>query len=137
MGTPCLTIFQDEEGQDVAVMYRQRDGYPARHGLELARCLNQVMMVMGLGSADGPNVANGMPCLAARVVAEFKIEPGYIYLHPAGSRDYGEFFRYYVTGRHGQEPHIRMTRVGTFAPEQFLFEGPASEIKRLIEAGEV
>lgn len=42
----------------------------------------------------GSNVANGMSCLAAQVIAHFKTEPGRFYVHPAGTRDVGESFVY-------------------------------------------
>jgi hypothetical protein len=94
MGTRSLTVIKDEK-QEIAVLYRQYDGYPSGHGLELADFLKPFTVVNGL-SGNKTNIANGMPCLAAQIIAHFKSEPGQFYLHAAGSRDLGEEYIYTV-----------------------------------------
>jgi hypothetical protein len=85
MGTRSLTVMKDDESREIAVMYRQFDGYPDGHGQELVDFLNKAQH-------------NGMDCLAAQIVAHFKTEHGCggIYLHPAGTRDCGEEWIYTV-----------------------------------------
>jgi hypothetical protein len=101
MGTRSLTIFQDfETKQETCVLYRQYDGYPSGYGRDLAEILQRFKMVNGLNGADYDNpesyAANGLPCLAARVIALFKKAPGLFYLYPAGARDMNEEFIYFV-----------------------------------------
>lgn len=128
MGTRSLTIFEDRE--EIAVLYRQYDGYPSGHGRELAEFLS------GYRVTDGkfldPRTANGMSCLAAQIVAHFKTESGGFYLYPAGTRNAGEEFRYTVYGVAPMEPRIRAEDVTSFEMALkgetvvLLFDGPAS-----------
>ena len=81
MSTSSLTrVIRRQEGLSFAEghlhgsksmvnMYRHSDGYPEHHGIELATFLKEVEH-------------NGMECLAASLVAEFKQEPKNIYLYP-------------------------------------------------------
>ena len=95
MGTRSLTFVYDE--QDVIInMYRQYDGYPTGHGLELAEFLAQFTMVNGLGVNEDRKVANGMGCLAAQLVAHFKVGAGGFYLYPATAVDCGQDYEYHV-----------------------------------------
>lgn len=99
MGTRSLTVFVESEefgGEEIAVMYRQMDGYPTGHGAELKEYLSTLKLVNGIG-ADRTKIANGMGCLAALTVAHFKgQEAGGFYLYPAKSRDCGEEYIYTV-----------------------------------------
>lgn len=52
-------------------MFRQYDGEPCKHGLELAEFLSTLKIVEGLG-IDNYRVANGAADLAAQVVVRFK-----------------------------------------------------------------
>jgi hypothetical protein len=132
MGTRSLTIFKEDDA-DIVVMYRQYDGYPSGYGQELAGFLAGMMMVNGLPPDAPKKIANGMSCLAAQIIAHFKEEPGGIYLHAAGTRDYGEDYRYYVTGMEGKEPTIQVHEVSGGwgakpTSETLLFEGTATEV---------
>lgn len=78
-------------------MYRQYDGYPSGHGLELAKFLAPKEMVNGIPvGGDTSNLANGIHCLAAQIVAHFKEGAGNIYLHQPNSRNIGEEYVYYI-----------------------------------------
>jgi len=107
MGTRSLTTFistwKDEKtgkvkNDKIVTMYRQYDGYPTGHGLQLAEFLNQGKLVNGIGSAEKGLVFNGMGCLAAQVVAHFKEGPGNIYLHRGGTTNCWEEYRYEIIG---------------------------------------
>lgn len=120
MGTRSLTVITDHAGKEIVVMYRQFDGYPSGHGKELAEFLKDVVLVNGISmrKEEKQRIANGMDCLAAQIVARFKlghavdqaelnkhhptatmpIEAGSIYLYPAGTRDCGEEYIYTVSG---------------------------------------
>lgn len=96
MGTRSLTLVYDDK-ETLVNMYRQFDGYPSGHGKELFDFLSSGKLVNGLGNDEGL-VFNGMPCLAAAVVAHFKDGPGGIYLLPAKARDCGQDYEYHVYG---------------------------------------
>ncbi len=82
-------------------MFRQFDGYPECHGLELAKFLNGFKIVDGYSSGDKLMVANGMSCLAAQIIAHFKTKIGNFYLYPANTRDCWEEYIYIVTDKNG------------------------------------
>jgi len=95
MGTRALTFVYD--GNDKIInLYRQFDGYPSGHGVELAEFLNSGEMVNGLSLDEKEIVFNGAGDLAAQLVAHFKEEPGGFYLYPVTSEDCGQDFEYHV-----------------------------------------
>jgi hypothetical protein len=103
MGTRSLTFVYEsakrgEKPEAIINMYRQFDGYPEGHGQELAEFLNRGRMVNGLIMTKTPQelVYNGMPCLAAQLVANFKTEPGGFYLYPVTAEDCGQDFEYHI-----------------------------------------
>jgi hypothetical protein len=99
MGTRCLTLVHNESGEVLINLYRQYDGYPEGHGKELKEFLGKKLVVNGLPALrdeKGFPLFNGMPCLAAALVAHFKTMPGCFYLQPPSQRDIGEEFIYHV-----------------------------------------
>ena len=143
MGTRSLTHFierQTEPSKDkrrkpivkdteIVVMYRQYDGYPSGHGIELAEFLADGEMVNGIGLGN-KKVFNGMGCLAAQVVAEFKSGPGGIYLHPAGTTDCWEEYDYYVIGdTNAKEIILKCVGYGG----KVIFEGTPKEFIEQLE----
>lgn len=111
MGTRSLTFVYDE--QDVIInMYRQFDGYPTGHGAELAKFLSQFTMVSGISTRESRKVANGMGCLAAQLVAQFKEEAGGIYLYPATAVDCGQDYEYHVYHNGSEGLRVKVTDRG-------------------------
>jgi hypothetical protein len=103
MGTRCLTVFKEEDGTEIAVLYRQHDGYPDGHGQELADFLAGKVIINGIGGDATKDTAfNGMHCLAASVIAHFKDDIGSFYLYPAGTRGMDEEYIYTVTESGGK-----------------------------------
>lgn len=97
MGTRSLTFIYDADGEAIINLYRQFDGYMSRHGKELAEFLNSKTVVNGLVlGSDYSKFANGMGCLAASLVAHFKIEAGRFYLHPVKDAHCGQDYEYHV-----------------------------------------
>ena len=111
MGTRSLTFVYD--GQEPIInMYRQYDGYPTGHGAELAEFLAPFTLVNGLGINETRNVANGMGCLAAQLVHNFKGSvggeestsmkgrspnlAGGFYLYPTSAVDCGQDYEYHI-----------------------------------------
>ena len=96
MGTRSLTFVYDDK-QKVVCMYRQFDGYPSGHGAELASFLGGFdAVVNGMRIGDTRKVANGMGCLAAQLVSNFKVEAGGFYLYPTSTKDAGQEYEYHV-----------------------------------------
>ena len=99
MGTRSLTYVYggDRETKPLVCMYRQFDGYPSGHGQELIDFLKPIKLVNGLGHDEKRKVANGMGCLAAQLIANFKTEPGQFYLHEPGlEQDSGQEYEYHI-----------------------------------------
>ena len=66
-------------------MYRQSNGFPEGHGVELAYYLRHMRIINGIDlGREQPmgKYANGSSCLAAQIVGHFKDKVGDIYLFP-------------------------------------------------------
>ena len=101
MGTRSLTTFkEDHNNEEIVVLYRQFDGYPEGHGIDLFRFLNKMNMVNGIAGGEKRKISNGMSCLAAQMVSYFKEEPGGFYLYRADTRDVGEEYIYTIYVNH-------------------------------------
>ena len=101
MGTRSLTTFkEDHNNEEIVVLYRQFDGYPEGHGIDLFRFLNKMNMVNGIAGGEKRKISNGMSCLAAQMVSYFKDEPGSFYLYRADTRDVGEEYIYTIYVNH-------------------------------------
>jgi len=86
MGTRSQTYIYDDGSKKkrkncLVNMYRQMDGYPTGHGLELITFLQDKRMCNGITSPED-KFFNGDGCLAASIVAHFKTDQGGIYLFP-------------------------------------------------------
>jgi hypothetical protein len=98
MGTRSLTYVFNENNEALICMYRQYDGYPSGHGVELAKFLNSGEVVNGIPLYARKTLFNGMSCLAAQMVKQFKDEAGGIYLYsPILNRDDWQEYEYHVT----------------------------------------
>lgn len=99
MGTRSLTIVRsglEDKSPRIVTIYRQMDGYPEGMGKDLAEFLSKIKMVNGIGGSDS-NIANGVGCLAAQLVAHLKTEAGGIYLESGSDDDKpGDYSEEYV-----------------------------------------
>ena len=95
MGTRALTFVYDADRQPFLNLYRQYDGYIEGHGAELAEFLAGKKLVNGFGK-ESNDLANGMGCLAASLVAHFKETVGGFYIHSVTSTDCGQDYEYHV-----------------------------------------
>ena len=98
MGTRSLTKFIEEDGKPFFCFYRQFDGYPSGHGLELAEFLSgyEVINGIGMGQETG-KFANGMGCLAAQCIKHFKEGIGGFYIMHPDAKDCWQEYEYYVS----------------------------------------
>ena len=152
MGTRSLTAFKEDYGtpeeKEIALMYRQYDGYPRVHGMELAQFLSKGKVTKGyiIGDADAIfNDYNGMGDLALQTVAHFKnyrppINPetgmgdmmsepvygrpqiGHYYLEVPETRGHGEEFIWTVYELDGV-PHLKGETV--YGGGEVFYDGPA------------
>jgi hypothetical protein len=97
MGTRSLTFVYDENDRRIIKMYAQYDGYPLGHGRNLAKFLSSIEEVTnGISVGETRKTANGMGCLAAQLVANFKTEVGGYYLHPTDDVDHWQEYEYSI-----------------------------------------
>jgi hypothetical protein len=98
MGTRSLTFVYDEQNKPIINMYRQYDGYPTGHGAELADFLSVGRLVNGLAQTETAEefVFNGMGCLAASLIAQFKQSPGGFYIYSVDKTDCGQDYEYHI-----------------------------------------
>jgi hypothetical protein len=107
-------------------MYRQFDGYPDGHGLELAEFLKDFNIINGIGgSAKLGTHANGSGCLAAQMVKHFKEIVGNIYLFPTDDDNGWEEYIYTVYPKGGEPCYISIWNV---FEERCIFVGTALEL---------
>ena len=123
MGTRSLTYVTDSQSRKNINMYRQYDGYPAGHGVELANFLKDFTIVNGLSLKETRKVANGMSCLAAQIVAHFKDCAGNIYLYPTELNDVWEEYVYTIYHHNGG---LRIT-IEDYKKEQ-IFDGTPAQL---------
>lgn len=108
MGTRCLTTVRDGN-KELICLYRQMDGYPEGHGIDLKNAFEGFRITNGI-SGDPAKTANGVGCLAAQVVAHFKksdghydngngLQVGGFYLYAPKTREIGEEFVYMLSVR--------------------------------------
>ena len=141
MGTRSLTTFiekwKDEKTGKVkqvkiVTMYRQMDGYPEGHGMDLADFLVQGEVVNGIPAGSNKLLFNGMGCLSAQVVANFKQGSGGIYLHRGGTTNCGENYRYEVILEESNPKEIILRCYDT-GSRKWIFEGTPQEFVTLFE----
>ncbi len=102
MGTRAWTVFVDGE-TEIAVLYRQMDGYPSGHGAELATYLRDADVVNGVERQPKRKQFIGIHDLTVRTIVALKGEdqPGQFYLYPAKTRGGDGEFVYYVAAKAG------------------------------------
>ena len=106
MGTRSITIFLDEEDTEIAVLYRQYDGYIEGHGKELRNFLKNKEIINGISikkQQTKDNSFNGMANLAANTIAHFAGALGNFYLYPPNTRNIGEDYIYIISGKVGDK----------------------------------
>jgi len=127
MGTRSLTFVYNEQGKPILNLYRQYDGYIKGHGAELAEFLNGLTLVNGFGREE-KNIANGMGCLAAQMIAHFKDSVGGFYIHSVMDTDCGQDYEYHV-----YKDRVEVRGPGSIfnpGPNDNLFKGTWAEFAK-------
>jgi len=118
MGTRSLTFVYDNDNEPIMNMYAQWDGYPSGHGADLAGFLGEFEAITnGIRVGETRKTANGMGCLAAQLVAHFKVGAGSFYLYPVTAGDCGQDYEYHIF-----ESLVQVRGYG-----KFIFSGSWSE----------
>ena len=131
MGTRALVRFHDDEGVELATVYRQFDGYPSGLGADLKAILADRVLVNGFN--DASRQLNGMQCLAAFVVSGLKDGCGGVYLYRVGSADCGEEYEYVL--KRGAETvaglkkgwQIDVEVYSCYRDKRRLYQGPIAD----------
>ena len=141
MGTRSLTRFITQHGDEkatVTCVYRQYDGYPSGHGKELSEFLCSGTMVNGFGQSEEKQF-NGIGCLAAQFIAEFKDGVGGLYIHHPDSKDCGEEYVYEVIYKYPEgvfsqpkEDSLIMTCYDVYA-KKTIFEGQPKDFHTILQ----
>ena len=141
MGTRSLTRFITQHGDEkiaITCVYRQFDGYPSGHGKELADFLSSGTMVNGYGQSEQRQF-NGLGCLAAQFIAEFKDGVGGIYIEEPNAIGCGEEYIYeviykYPEGAFGKptEDSLTMTCIDVYKSTT-IFEGNPKDFDTILE----
>jgi hypothetical protein len=118
MGTRSLT-FVYEENKPVVNMYRQFDGYPSGHGQELADFLLSGELVNGYSETKTLQF-NGMGCLAAQLIVNFKKTVGGFYIYPVESNNCWQDYEY----------HVYEDTVVVKNPDQVIFNGSWQDFRK-------
>ena len=127
MGTRSLTFVYDNNKEPMLNMYRQFDGYPSGHGSELAEFLNSFdAIVNGIPVGDKRKMANGMGCLAAQMIANFKTEVGGFYIYPVSADDCGQDYEY----------HVYENKVVVKNPTEVIFSGDWNKFREYCVEGD-
>jgi hypothetical protein len=118
MGTRSLTYVYEKE-TPIMCMYRQFDGYPSGHGVELSEFLTQMQIGNGIsGEPELFSFANGMGCLAAQMIVNFKKTPGGFYIYPVEiGQDCWQDYEY----------HVYEDKLIVKNPTEVIFEGSYEE----------
>jgi hypothetical protein len=109
MGTRSLTTFGEKwtnkennktKSSKIVTVYRQYDGHPEGHGVELAEFLASGKMVNGISMGETERVFNGVNCMVAQFIKDFKDGAGGLYVYRGGAKDMWENYHYHVTWDH-------------------------------------
>lgn len=101
MGTRSVTVIYDGDldSTPLVKIYCQMDGYFSGHGSILENFLKDIKLVDGISPYEDRNVANGMGCLAAQVIAHLKSGAGGIYITNSTDR---QEYNYHIYEKNGK-----------------------------------
>lgn len=126
MGTRSLTFFI-EDGKKICCLYRQFDGYPDSHGLEIAKFLRDKKIVNGYTQEDIENKNfNGIGNLAVQLISHLNENISNFHIMIPEMNDAGQEYEYEISEKDGR-PFIKCSE----HPSKELFKGtPEQFIKK-------
>ena len=126
MGTRSITTIIDNQfgkPKKLCTMYRQYDGYPSGHGMELCNFLDGMRICNGYGTEQSKGKwANGAGCLAAQMIVHFKQGIGGIYMDAPRTKLDGEDYGYEITVNEDLSIYIKVRDCG-----RLVFSGMLEE----------
>ncbi len=142
MGTRSLTrVIPRQKGlsysdghlhpeKSVVNMYRQYDGYPQGHGVDLAEFLDDFNVVNGICLKNWKNrkLANGAGCLAAQLVKHFKDGAGGIYLEQCNGVP-GDFGENYIYTLYPKEDEPTFVSIYDLYADKVIFVGTNEDLQ--------
>ena len=129
MGTRSIIKFiekYNEKEKPIVAVYQQYDGYLEYVGKQLCDFLSSKTIINGISLNQYTNkYANGIHCLAAQFIRDYKVEVGGLYIYPVDceNQDYNYDVIY--------DGNKITVRINMFDKEPF-FEGDLDEFKKLI-----
>jgi hypothetical protein len=137
MGTRSTTNILDENGNRLLCIYQQFDGYiEGGVGEKLIRLLEGRIVVNGYTMEDKENRNfNGMSCLAAEVVAQFKDGIGGAYIQ-ALDEDYVGSYNYTISCvGDGKDSKPQRLKIKMESYGEVLFDGFVEDYDRKLVVG--
>ena len=137
MGTRSLTFIKDRESKEQSInIYKQYDGYPEGWGVQLSQYLRDIKVVNGYGMDQEHNtkIVNGVGCLIAKFLTEFKTKTGGIYVYPVKDKDLGQDYEYHISVDNNGGIEIKIKQVGYMKDDKYIsktktiFEGTPTEV---------
>ena len=142
MSTRSVITFYRKETPYVSV-YQQSDGYPDGVGKELCDWLYDKILINGISSTikDTSKYANGVGCLAAQFIRDFKDGVGYLYVTPIDyDKDWIDFNYSVIIDDDVNLPtggvpirKIAKIKISLFENTDTIFEGGIDEFYSFIE----
>lgn len=122
MGTRSTIKFydgnSDADSKPLVCIYQQYDGYISGVGHGLANFLKGKTIINGIGqSQEMDKFANGMGCLAAQFIAQFKTKIGGLYID---TLDASEDYNYEVRLMDDKSLQIKVDDIFNGSPEELL-----------------
>lgn len=109
-------------------IYQQYDGYINGVGYDLARWLLSKKICNGFNSETDKSYANGVGCLAAQFVRDFKNEIGGLYVTPMEDTENYNYKVIVDESKVGDLNYVSTITVTRFDDEEPIFVGTPSEL---------
>ena len=133
MGTRSVIKFQ-EDGETICAIYQQFDGYIEGVGATLFEFLDEITIVNGLSLDQPERVANGVGCLAAQFIAQFKAGAGGFYMtHPSDSQEYNYIVNSCWEGE-GWKAKLGEPTITVISYDEVLFSGSVMDFGLFIDS---
>ena len=140
MSTRATITFVDGN-QELVKLYNHWDGYIEGLGYDIANWLLKKRIVNGISMNDTDDIANGVGCLVAQFIRDFKEGAGGLYVEPLNSsNEYIDYnYRIMITPIEGTQDCNRMTQISVtcWDNEKPIFVGSPRQLLHYKEETEV
>lgn len=138
MGTRSTITFVEkykENETPLVTIYQQYDGYIDGVGHELATWLCGKKLVNGFNRETMDKYANGVGCLAAQFIKEFKTDIGGLYIVPMDDEQSYNYRVVVDTTKHSSTMEVNdlTTIIVTGYDEEFIFKGTPKQLAQYVE----